>query len=282
MLAAILSLGGIGLIAAIILGLAAKKFAVEVDPRELALLDALPGANCGACGYPGCSGFARALAEGRADPADCTPGGKETVAEIARILGVAATSPEPRIAVVLCQGDRNRAADKYRYLGIEDCNAAQKLAEGPKQCPGGCLGLGSCRRVCPFGAIEITPAGLAVISRELCTGCTKCVAVCPREVIRMTPAAAEVHVLCNSHDKGAVVRKYCSIGCIACHICHKAAPQAYVIEDFLARVDYAQGAAAAAAVDKCPTKCIRDFARGYPEGCTFGGGACAAPSDVAA
>jgi Na+-translocating ferredoxin:NAD+ oxidoreductase subunit B len=269
MLEAVLSLGTIGLFAAITLGIVAKKFAVEVDPRELALLDALPGVNCGACGYPGCSGFARALAEGRANPADCTPGGKETVARVAAILGVEATLGQPRIAVVLCQGDRAHAADKYRYLGLDDCNAAQKIAGGPKQCPGGCLGLGSCERICPFGAIEMTAAGLAVIHRELCTGCTKCIAVCPRQVIRMTPSQASVHVLCNSHDKGAVVRKYCTVGCIGCHICHKTVPEAYVVEDYLARVVYEHGGSVAAAVDKCPTRCIRDFSLGYPQGSTF-------------
>jgi electron transport complex protein RnfB len=170
---------------------------------------------------------------------------------------------------VICQGDRVKAKDKYRYLGVEDCNAAQKLADGPKACPGGCLGLGSCVRACPFGAIEITKQGLAVISREKCTGCTKCIAVCPRQVIRMVPASATVHVLCNSHDKGAVVRKYCQVGCIACQICKKAAPEAYVIEDFLARVVYAHHGQAAPAIEKCPTHCIRDFIAGYPEGSTF-------------
>lgn len=282
MFEAILSLGAIGLAAAVTLGFAAKKFAVEVDPRELRLLEALPGVNCGACGYPGCSGFAKALAEGRANPADCTPGGRETVEKIAAILGVAAVVGEAQVAVVLCQGDREKAADKYRYLGIEDCNAAQKIAAGPKQCPGGCLGLGSCVRACPFGAIEITAAGLAVISRELCTGCTKCVAVCPRQVIRMTPRQAQVHVLCNSHDKGAQVRKYCSVGCIACHICHKAAPEAYVVEDFLARVIYAHADDALAVVDKCPTHCIRDFARGYPEGSSFASGSTGRDAETAA
>ncbi|AJF05386.1 RnfABCDGE type electron transport complex subunit B [Geoalkalibacter subterraneus] len=269
MLEAIVSLGGIGLSAAILLGLASKKFAVEVDPRELEILDALPGANCGACGFPGCAGFARALAEGKVDPAACTPGGQATIERLASILGVSAKLREPEVAVVICQGDRVKAKDKYRYLGVEDCNAAQKLADGPKACPGGCLGLGSCVRACPFGAIEITKQGLAVISREKCTGCTKCIAVCPRQVIRMVPASATVHVLCNSHDKGAVVRKYCQVGCIACQICKKAAPEAYVIEDFLARVVYAHHGQAAPAIEKCPTHCIRDFIAGYPEGSTF-------------
>ena len=282
MLASILSLGGIGLLAALALGLAAKKFAVEVDPRELAILEVLSGANCGACGYPGCSAYAKAVADGEAAPNLCTPGGAGTVVQIAHIMGIEATAAEPQIAVVLCQGDNAKAQRKYHYLGIEDCNAAQKIADGPKACPGGCLGLGTCARVCPFGAIEITADGLAVISREKCTGCKKCVPVCPRQVIRMTPLAATVHVLCNSRDKGAQVRKYCQVGCIACQICVKTAPEAYVVEDFLARTVYPQPEGAAAAAAKCPTKCIRDFTGGYPEGSTFASPTCdVRPEDAA-
>ena len=229
MIAAILSLGCIGMIAAVALGFAAKKFAVEVDPRELAALEVLPGINCGACGFPGCAGYAKAVIAGSADLNQCPPGGAEVVARLARILGVEATAAARQIAVVVCQGDNQRAQLKYRYLGLEDCTAAQKIADGPKACPGGCLGLGSCQQACPFGAIEMTADGLAVISREKCTGCRKCLAVCPRDVIRMTPYESAVHVLCNSHDKGAVVRKYCQVGCIGCHICQKTVPQAYKI-----------------------------------------------------
>jgi H+/Na+-translocating ferredoxin:NAD+ oxidoreductase subunit B len=282
MLASILSLGGIGLLAALALGLAAKKFAVEVDPRELAILEVLSGANCGACGYPGCAAYAKAVADGEAAPNLCTPGGAGTVAQIAHIMGVEATTAEPEIAVVLCQGDSRKAQSKYHYLGIADCNAAQKIADGPKTCPGGCLGLGTCARVCPFGAIEMTAEGLAVISREKCTGCKKCVPACPRQVIRMTPLAATVHVLCNSRDKGAQVRKYCQVGCIACQICVKTAPEAYVVEDFLARTVFPQPEGVAAAVAKCPTKCIRDFTEGYPEGSTFAPPICdVRPEDAA-
>ncbi|MEJ2698949.1 MAG: RnfABCDGE type electron transport complex subunit B [Desulfuromonadales bacterium] len=270
MIAAVISLGGIGLLAAVALGLASKKFAVEVDPRELAIVEVLSGANCGACGYPGCAAYAKAVAEGEAAPNMCTPGGQSTLEAIAHIMGVAAVQTEPQVAVVLCQGDNQKAKTKYRYLGVTDCNAAQRIADGPKACPGGCLGLGTCARVCPFGAIEITAEGLAVISREKCTGCRKCVPACPRNVIAMTPLKAFVHVLCNSHDKGAAVRKYCQVGCIACQICVKTAPEAYVVEDFLARVLYEEHDKAAPAVPKCPTKCIRDFTEGYPEGSTFG------------
>lgn len=269
MLEAVLSIGGIGLFAALTLGFAAKKFAVDVDQRELDILDVLSGANCGACGYPGCSAYAKAVACGEASPALCTPGGQGTIDKIAAIMGVAAEQAVSQVAVVVCQGDNRKAKTKYHYLGVEDCQAAQKLAGGPKACPGGCLGLGTCVKACPFGAIEMTADGLAVISRDKCTGCQKCIAVCPRQVIRMTPREAVVHVLCNSHDKGAEVRKYCEVGCIACQICKKTAPEAYQIEGLLAEVVYEHHDQAAVAVAKCPTKCIRDFDQGYPEGSSF-------------
>jgi electron transport complex protein RnfB len=269
MLEAILSIGGIGLTAAVALGLAAKKFAVEVDPRELAILEALPGANCGACGFPGCAGYAKALAAGEVDPNLCPPGGADLVGRLANILGVEVEAGEPQVAVVICQGDNVKAVNKYHYLGLTDCVAAQRIANGPKACPGGCLGLGTCQRACPFGAIEMTADGLAIISREKCTGCRKCINACPRQVIRMAPLSATTHVLCNSHDKGALVRKYCQIGCIGCHICKKTTPDAYTIENFLATVDYEQTEDAGAAINKCPTKCIRDFAEGYPQGSSF-------------
>lgn len=281
MLAAILSLGAIGLTAAVALGFAAKKFAVEVDPRELAILEVLPAANCGACGYPGCAGYAKALAAGEADPNQCPPGGAEVAEKVANILGVEVAYAEPEVAVVMCQGDNQKAQNKFHYLGLADCSAAQKLAGGPKVCAAGCLGLGSCARACPFGAIEMTGQGLAVINREKCTGCRQCVPVCPRQVIHMAPLVSPVHVLCNSHDKGAKVRKYCQVGCIGCHICEKTVPEAYRVEDFLAKVVYEHSEGAAAAVAKCPTHCIRDFTEGYPEGSTFAASIVPMKSDAA-
>ncbi len=269
MIEAVVSIGGIGMLAAVALGFASKKFAVEVDPRELAVLEVLSGANCGACGYPGCSAYARAVASGEASASLCTPGGTETIEKVAHIMGVEAEMTAPQVAVVFCQGDNRKAKNKYRYLGIADCASAQRLADGPKTCPGGCLGLGTCMRICPFGAIEMTPEGLAVINREKCTGCRKCVQACPRSVIRMEPLDATIHVLCNSHDKGAAVRKYCSVGCVACHICQKTVPEAYRIDNSLAVVNHEYNEEALAAVAKCPTKCICDFAEGYPEGSTF-------------
>ena len=269
MISAVLSLGGIGLVAAAALGMAARRFAVEVDPREAAILELLPGVNCGACGFAGCSGYARALVKGEVPPELCPPGGPEVTVKLANLLGMTATLSEPQVAVVFCQGDNRKAKAKYRYRGLADCAAAQRLADGPKLCPGGCLGLGSCERACPFGAVEMTADGLAVISRERCTGCRKCVAACPRQVIRMVPVADAVQVLCNSHDAGAVVRKYCAVGCIACQICVKTAPEAYHVEERLAAVVPGQSDAARQGLAKCPTHCIRDFTEGYPEGSTF-------------
>jgi electron transport complex protein RnfB len=269
MLTAVLGLGQIGLVAAIALGWASKKFAVDVDARELAVNEVLPGVNCGACGYPGCSGYAGAVVKGEAPINLCPPGGSEVITAIARIMGLEDDVTEPQIAVVLCQGDRRKTTQKYIYTGMHDCNAANNIADGPKQCPSGCLGLGSCVTACPFDAIEITADGLAVISREHCTGCGLCVAACPRLVIRMTPATATVHVLCNSHDKGGVVRKYCEIGCIGCNICKKTSPEAFKIDQFLAQVDYAHDESAAVAIDKCPKNCILDFNSVYPNGSKF-------------
>lgn len=269
MLTAVLGLGQIGLVAAIALGWASKKFAVDVDARELAVNKALPGINCGACGYPGCSGYSAAIVEGTAAITLCPPGGSEAVKNIAEIMGLEAEAGEPQIAVVLCQGDNRKTTQKYRYLGLHDCNAASKIADGPKECPGGCLGLGSCVTACPFDAIEITADGLSVISRELCTGCGNCIAICPRQVIQMAPASETVHVLCNSHDKGGVVRKYCETGCIGCNICKKTVPESFKIDKFLAHVDYEHSDNAARAIEKCPTQCILNFKTAYPEGSQF-------------
>ena len=269
MLAAILSLGLIGLCAACALGFAAKKFHVEVDPREQALLDILPGANCGACGYPGCAGYAKGIVASGSIADICPPGGHLVMDKVANIMGLAPITADPQISVVVCQGDNSKAKNKYIYHGLVDCRAAQKMANGPKTCSSGCLGLGTCSMVCPFGAIEMTAENLAVINRQKCTGCGQCVKACPRDVINLTPLEATTHVLCNSHDKGALIRKYCQVGCISCNICKKTVPEAYTIENSLAKVIYEHHLEADKAVIKCPTHAILDFAEGYPEGSSF-------------
>lgn len=270
MIAAMVCMGGLGLFAGVALGIAAQIFHLDVDPRETEILNALPGFNDGACGYPGCAAYAKAVVTGAAGPDLCHVGGTVTAKRIAEIMGLTPGKGQPPlIAVVFCQGDRLKAKVKYRYLGMVNCGAAQMIAEGPKECPAGCLGMGRCVRACPFDAIEITPEKLAVISRDKCTGCQKCVSACPRSVIRMVPEYVTTHVLCRSHDKGARVRQYCEIGCIACAVCQKVDARAYQIKDNLAQVNDATPPLDSQAITQCPTHCIRDFAMGYPEGSTF-------------
>jgi electron transport complex protein RnfB len=262
MLAALVCLGSLGLLAALLLGLAARRFAVAGDPREAAVLEVLAGANCGACGYPGCQAYARALVAGTAAPDLCRPAGPQAAAKIAGILGLSIKASEPRIAVVRCQGDHRRAAARYLYQGVSDCREAQELAGGPKLCPYGCLGLGSCVRACPFHAMTLSPDGLAVVDRTRCTGCGLCVAVCPRQVVTLAPASSHVHVLCNSHDRAAAQRRYCQAGCIGCRLCLKTAPESFAVTDNLAAVVYGneRPTPLAEAMRRCPAGCIRDLA----------------------
>ncbi len=221
MLAAILVLGGLGLIGGIGLVVASRVFHVEVDPRIDKIDEILPGANCGGCGYPGCRGYAEAVVKGKAKMSDCAPGGGEAVDAIAAILGVEAEKVEPRVAVVRCSGDQDRCKEKFIYDGIVDCRSAHRIGGGHKMCPSGCLGLGTCAEVCPFDAVIITDRRIAVIDAARCTGCGNCVDACPRDLIGLYPASHRVHILCSNREKGARVKNYCSCGCIACKLCAK-------------------------------------------------------------
>ncbi|HZJ58552.1 MAG TPA: RnfABCDGE type electron transport complex subunit B [Clostridia bacterium] len=171
-----------------------------------------------------------------------------------------------RTAKVLCAGDCDRATDKYHYEGIEDCVAASMLSDGPKECSYGCLGLGTCVRACPFDAIYIDK-GIAVVDEEKCTGCEICVAACPKHIIEMIPASSQVQVMCKSEDKGRDVRKYCTVGCIACRICERACEyDAIKVENNIARIDYDKCVNCMVCAEKCPTKSIyADFENRRPE-----------------
>lgn len=218
---AVISLAGLGLLLGAGLVIASRYLSVEVDPRVEKIQEELPGANCGGCGYPGCSGFAVAVVAGTAKVTDCAPGGKTTAEKIAAILGVDAGDVVEQVALVQCAGGNKAATRKSIYDGVTDCAAAELVGGGDKLCPYGCLGLGSCVTACPFGAVVITPDRLAVVDADKCTGCGKCVAACPRHIIRMVPKAAKVHVLCQSKDKAKVVKAYCTVGCTACKLCAK-------------------------------------------------------------
>ncbi|MDD4102974.1 MAG: RnfABCDGE type electron transport complex subunit B [Kiritimatiellae bacterium] len=260
-----LCVGGIGLASAAALAVAEKYLSVKEDPRINKVTEMLPGANCGGCGYAGCADYARKIVNDNVDLTLCAPGGSECAAAIAAFLGRAAGAVEKRVAIVLCCGDDTEAVRRAAYNGITDCAAAQATAGGDKGCTYGCLGYGSCARVCPVDAIAIVN-GLAKVDKTRCIACGKCVDVCPRKLIKLVPAAAEIHVLCSSKDKGPAVKKVCGTGCIGCRICTKFADDgAIVMDGFLAVVDYTKRLTNEEVVAKCPGHCIRSDGAGNKE-----------------
>lgn len=247
--------GVLGLIFGGILAYADKALAVPQDDRIDKIVEVLPGANCGGCGFAGCSNYAESVVSGQSGVSGCPVGGDETAAKIAEIMGVEAGNSVRMRAFVRCSGG-DRAESKYEYVGIDDCLAASLISGGPKSCTYGCFGLGSCARACPFGAIEIKD-GVAVVDKEKCTACKKCVAVCPRGIIELIPYDAEVRVSCINCDKGAVTRKVCEVGCIGCGICAKTCQyDAIHIENNVAVIDYEKCTQCGSCAEKCPRKII--------------------------
>lgn len=250
---------GIGAAAALVLAVADRYLSVREDPRIGLVTAALPGANCGGCGFAGCGDYARALVEGKAAPGACAPGGQAVNAEIAKILGVAAEETERRVALVKCGGSRSEATRVGDYNGLADCAAAAATAGGDKGCGFGCLGYGACAHVCPQRAIRIED-GLAKVEKRLCIGCGKCVAACPRHLIELVPAKATIHVLCANPLRGPAVTKVCGVGCMGCHLCerHSGGAEAghFTFDGFLAKVNYANPPTDPSVVEKCPRKCM--------------------------
>jgi Na+-translocating ferredoxin:NAD+ oxidoreductase RNF subunit RnfB len=257
---AILAVTIIGIICAVMLAVASKVMAVQVDARVIDLRAALPGANCGACGYPGCDGYAAALAEGGVKPNLCIPGADAVSKELSAILGVVFENVEEKTAVVHCGGDCDATHDRVDYEGAETC-AAAKLFGGKGACAYGCMGFGDCASACPYGAICMEK-GIARVDTRKCTGCGVCVAACPNKLITVQRDTIKTAVLCSSRDKGAVTRKNCAVGCIACKKCEQECPvQAIVVENSLAVIDYAKCNDCGRCAEVCPVKCIalRDF-----------------------
>jgi formate dehydrogenase beta subunit len=212
MLTAMLTIGGIGLAASILLGIASKVFFVEVDPVVQAVAEALPGANCGACGFAGCSSCAKAIAKGRASPDACMAGGAEAAVAIAQILGVTVEVREPDTARVGCWYPSEEADTTFTYDGVRDCRAGMLLFGGSKLCPIGCLGLGSCVAACPFDAIQIGDRGLPEVNNNLCTGCGTCVATCPRSIITLTSQTRRSQHLYRVDECTAPCQRTCPAG----------------------------------------------------------------------
>lgn len=257
-LTAAIILGVIGLILGAALSFASKVFFVEEDERIALIVEKLPGANCGGCGYAGCANYADAIVnDGK--PINCCPScSQDAVKEISEIVGVEAdTVAEKKIAYVRCNGGNNFANKKYDYYGMNDCAAAARLLDGFMECKYGCLGFGNCLAVCPSNAITIVD-GVAVIDEQNCIGCSACVKACPKSVITMIPANTKVRVRCSSHDKGAVTKKNCNSGCLGCKICEKACEfDAIKVIDNVATIDFEKCTGCMACVEKCPKHIIK-------------------------
>ncbi len=261
-LLAVLTVGFIGLIVGLVLAIASALLSVPKDEKAQALLALLPGANCGACGYSGCSGYANALSKGTAKPGLCSPGGAETTKAIAAMLGTEPVENQRKTAVVFCMGGLEHTADKMLYQGISSCGAAVQLHGGTGKCSYGCMGFGDCKAACEYDAVTICN-GLARINPALCRACGKCADACPKGLIRLAPVKQQAVVLCSSCDKGADTKRACTAGCIGCMRCVKACPNGAVkVENFKATVDPALCTGCFACIAQCKQGClIKAFAQ---------------------
>ncbi len=249
--------GATGCILGFFLCFSADKFAVEVDPREEAILGVLPGNNCGGCGYAGCSGLAAAIVKGEAPCNQCPVGGQPVGDQISEIMGVAAEASVRKVAFVMCAGDCEKSSNLYDYTGVEDCRAMAFVpAGGPKACNYGCMGFGSCVKACPFDAIHVVN-GVAVVDKEACKACGKCIETCPKHLIEFVPYDATHMVQCRNNDKGKDVMSVCKVGCIGCHKCEKTCEHDAVhVDGFIAHIDQDKCTGCGACAEACPRKII--------------------------
>lgn len=246
----------IGIIAGVVLTVAAKYMAVPVDERVSNIREVLPGANCGACGFAGCDEYAEKLINEGVAPNLCTPGGSEVAGKIGELLGVSVGEVVPMTAIVKCSGTCQNTTYIMDYQGPQTCEACNYFYQGRRACSHACLGYGDCVAVCQYDAIYIEN-GIAVVDKERCTGCSMCAKNCPNHLIDIVPRSSDIFVACSSTDKGAFTRKVCSAGCIGCRKCEKTCEYgAITITDNLASVDPAKCTNCGACVGVCPTKVI--------------------------
>lgn len=247
----------VGLFFGILLALFIRLFGVEEEEITKKIRAALPGINCGACGFKGCNDYAEALSQGKAKPNLCIPGAENTAKEIGELLGVEVEEPNDVVAFVHCNGTCDVAAEKSVYEGITSCKARSMIYGGPKSCNYGCLGCGDCAKVCVSEAICVSN-GIARVDTSRCVGCGLCVKTCPKNIISMVPQDAPVAVYCSSKDKGAVAIKACKNACIGCKKCEKTCPdQAITVIDNCAVIDYTKCTGCGLCAEVCPTGCLK-------------------------
>ena len=261
-LIAVIVLGAIALIAAIVLYAVSKKFAVQEDPRIGQVVELLPGANCGGCGFAGCAGMADALVKGAdlgsIDGLMCPVGGADVMGQVADLLGMAVANTDPMVAVVRCNGTCEHRPRIVEYDGLNSCQAVNATCAGETGCGFGCLGCGDCVAACQFGAITMDEeTGLPVVDEEKCTACGACAKACPRHIIELRkkgPKGRRVYVQCVNKDKGAVAKKACAVACIGCGKCQKVCNfDAITVENNVAYIDFNKCRMCTKCVDECPT-----------------------------
>ncbi len=254
----VLIIAGIGAIAGAILSFAAVKMAVPENETAKEIEGVLSGANCGACGYAGCSGYANALAEGEVtDIALCSPGGAQTSDKIAEILGVEKQEFVKRVGFVHCKGSWDETEQSMQYHGLKSCSAANQLYAGIGACPYGCIGLGDCAAVCEYDAVKVEN-GVATIDEEKCAACGKCVSACPKRLISLVKVDdPAVVILCKNYDKGALTIKECQVGCIGCKKCEKICEhEAITVTNFKAVLHRSKCIGCGKCAEVCPRGCI--------------------------
>jgi RnfABCDGE-type electron transport complex B subunit len=188
---ALLFMLGIGALCGIILSLSSKIFYVYEDPRIARVENNLAGANCGGCGYAGCTAAAEAVVSGSALASVCVISSKEGVEEVAKIMGVDAGSAESPLSYNMCEGGF-RADDKYHYMGISSCKAMALVFGGRRLCTVGCIGLGDCVKACQFNALKLGGNGYPVVDDDMCVGCGACEQACPKDIIKVTTLSEQL------------------------------------------------------------------------------------------
>jgi electron transport complex protein RnfB len=265
LLLSLIVVGGLGLLAAAGLSIAAIFLSIEVDPRLEKVENALPGVNCGGCGYPGCSGYAKAVIEGE-DIALCAPGGQETVKKLAEILGRAVTEKAKEIARVHCYGTEENCERRLIYEGIKSCRAAYLLTDSTKKCIYGCEGMGDCVDSCQFDAIYMGPGRIPIVIEDNCTACGKCVEACPKDLITLEPYETRTYVACSNPEKAKDVKSVCKVGCIGCGLCEKKCPEsAITMENNIPVWNHKKCDNLGVCAAVCPTGAIDDIRKYIPK-----------------